>query len=211
MTVVTVDVVSDVVCPWCFIGKRRLEAAAKLLDGVTLDVRWHPFQLDGTIPPGGIPRRDYLLRKFGSEDRVAALFDRVREVGATEGIPFAFDRIEVSPNTLDAHRILRWAGEVGVQDTAKERLLRAYFLEGENLADTETLARLASEAGLDRDTVGARLASDSDVAAVQGEIAAAHRMGVTGVPFFIFGGKLAASGAQPAEVLADGIRQAMAA
>lgn len=206
---VRVDVISDVVCPWCFIGKRRLEAAAGLLQDVVLDVHWHPFQLDGTIPEGGIPRQTYLLNKFGTRERIAEIYTRVAAAGAEEGIAFAFDKITVSPNTLNAHRMIRWAGEVGRQDAMKERLLNAYFMEGANLADDGVLANLAADAGLDQEAVAARLASDSDVAAVQEEVANAHRIGVTGVPFFIFAGKLALAGAHPAETIAEGIKQAL--
>jgi predicted DsbA family dithiol-disulfide isomerase len=208
---VRVDVISDVVCPWCFVGKRRLEAAAALLKDVALDVHWHPFQLDGTIPDGGISRETYLMNKFGTRERIAEIYTRVAAAGVEEGIAFAFDKITVSPNTLNAHRLIRWAGEAGHQDAMKERLFDAYFLEGANLADDGVLANLAAEIGLDRDMVAARLASDSDIAAVKAEIANAHRIGVTGVPFFIFNGKLALAGAHPAATIANGIRQALAA
>lgn len=205
---VRVDVISDVVCPWCYVGKRRLERARALAPEIEIEVRWLPFQLDASIPPGGIPRATYLARKFGSAARASEIFDRVRQAGAEEGIPFAFDKIAVSPNTLDAHRVLHWAGPQ--QDAAKERLLAAYFLEGVDLAARAELARLAGEAGLDRDEVARRLATDEDVEAVTAAVARAHEIGVSGVPFFIFGGRYALSGAQPPDVLAQGVRQAAA-
>jgi len=204
-----VDFVSDVVCPWCFIGKRRLEAASRLVPDVELEVRWHPFQLDETIPVGGIPRETYLLRKFGSEARVAQLFDRVREAGAAEGLAFAFEKIAVSPNTLDAHRMLLWAGQAGVQDALKERLFRLYFFEGGNLADRDVLADAAEAVGFDRAAVRARLETSDDMEETRAHVAAAHKLGVTGVPFFIFGGAVALPGAHEADVIADAIREAV--
>lgn len=209
MTPLRVDVVSDVVCPWCFVGKRRLEAAARLLPDVVLDVHWRPFQLDHTIPQGGMPREAYLLNKFKDPERIAQMLQRLTAVGEAAGIPFAFDKIKVSPNTLDAHRLLRWAEPKGLQNLVKERLMTLYFIEGGNLADLEVLAEAAAQSGLDRTEMRDRLASDADVAAVRSDIAAAHRLGVTGVPFFIFGGALALPGAHEVPVMADAIRQAV--
>src|SRR5687767_7456998 len=154
-----IDVVSDVVCPWCFIGKRRLEAAIAAA-GVAVTIRWRPFQLDPTIPPEGKDRRQYLVAKFGSGDRIRQMQERIAELGQAEGLAFAFDRITLSPNTLDAHRLIRWAGEAGRQDAAVEALFRAYFIDGENLGDRATLARIAGAAGLDAERVAARLATD---------------------------------------------------
>jgi predicted DsbA family dithiol-disulfide isomerase len=208
MTTMRVDVVSDVVCPWCFVGKRRLESAATLVPDVTLDVHFRPFQLDGTIPKGGIPRATYLTNKFGSLDRYRQMSERLVDIGTAEGIPFDFEAITVSPNTLDCHRLLRWAEAEGVQAALKERLMRAYFVEGRNLADADTLIALAADAGLEPSVLGDALASDLDVASVEAEIAEAHRIGVTGVPFFIFAGKLALSGAHEPQTIADAIRQA---
>jgi predicted DsbA family dithiol-disulfide isomerase len=208
--VLRVDVVSDVVCPWCFVGKRRLEAAAGLLDGTALDVHWRPFQLDGTIPAQGMPRHEYLTRKFGSVERYREMSLRLEAIGAAEGIPFAFDKIEVSPNTLDSHRLLRWAEPRGRQNALKERLFELYFVEGANLAEVDALARAAESAGLDRAEAAALLASDELADDVRHEIEAAHRLGVTGVPFFIFGGRVALSGAHEAETLAAAAREAIA-
>lgn len=208
--VVTVDVVSDVVCPWCFIGKRRLEAAMSANPDITFQVRWRPFQLDGTIPRTGIARGEYLSRKFGSPERIAEIYGRIGAVGAAEGLAFQFDKIDVAPNTLDAHRVLRWAAEDGAQDAVAERLFRLFFMEGGNLADQGALAAAAGEAGMDAARTAERLASDEDVQAVASEIDAAHRIGVSGVPFFIFGGKYAVSGAQDAETLAEAARATLA-
>jgi predicted DsbA family dithiol-disulfide isomerase len=196
-----VDVVSDVVCPWCFIGKRRLETAMADI-AVPLEIRWRPFQLDPTIPPEGKDRRAYLAAKFGTTDRVRQMQDRLVEAGEEEGIPFAFERIKVSPNTLDAHRLIHWAGESGKQERIVDALFRAYFLEGRDIGDHAVLADTAAAVGMDRAEVAPRLASGEDRASVRAEIAAAQQMGVTGVPTFILLGRYALVGAQPAAELA---------
>lgn len=201
-TPLAVDVVSDVVCPWCFVGKRRLEKAIALSD-VPVSIRWRPFQLDSTIPPEGKSRRDYLIGKFGSEERVQQLFDNLNEAGEREGIAFAFDRITVSPNTLDAHRLIFWADDAGQQDAIVEALFRAYFLEGRDIGDIAVLADIAASAGLDRDAIAARLASEEDRVAVHNEIAGAQLSGVTGVPTYILLNRYAVVGAQPPEQLAE--------
>lgn len=203
----TIDIVSDVVCPWCFIGKRRLEDALAMAPDLDVDLRWRPFQLDSTIPPGGISRREYVERKFGPE-RAGQVYERVRAVGEEVGIPFAFDKITRSPNTLDAHRLLRWAMEAGCQDILKERLLKLYFLEGADVGDHDVLARAAAECGMDEAETRRRLASEEDVESVRAEIDGLQKLGVNGVPFFIFGGKYGLSGAQPAEIIVQAMRQA---
>lgn len=204
---VTVDIVSDVVCPWCFIGKRRLEAALAMAPDLDIDLRWRPFQLDSTIPPGGISRKEYMARKFGPE-RAATVHDRVREVGAELGIPFAFEKITRSPNTLDAHRVLRWALEAGCQPMLKERLMQLYFLEGADVGDHDVLAKAAGQCGMDETDVRRRLASDEDVETIRAEIDRIHKLGVNGVPFFIVAGKYGLSGAQPSEIIVQALRQA---
>lgn len=199
---ITIDVVSDVVCPWCFVGKRRLEKAIAMTE-LPLAIRWRPFQLDPTIPPDGKPRRDYLEQKFGDWARIEAMHDKLTATGAADGIGFAFDRITVSPNTLDAHRLVRWAADAGVQEPVVEALFRAYFQEGRDLGDHAVLAGIAEAAGMDRAEIARRLASEEDRDVVQAEIAAAQQMGVTGVPTFILIGRYALVGAQPAEALAE--------
>jgi predicted DsbA family dithiol-disulfide isomerase len=203
----TIDVVSDAVCPWCFVGKRRLEAALESLPGLPVEIRWRPFQLDGTIPQGGISREEYLTRKFGAE-RAKDMYARLEGVGEEAGISFAFDRIARSPNTLDAHRVIRWSQPTGRQDELVERLFNAYFVEGGDIGDRDLLAKIAGDCGLDVAMTRARLDTDADLAEVKEEIAVAQRIGVTGVPFFILGGKYAVAGAQPAEALATAIQKA---
>ncbi|CEJ13016.1 DSBA-like thioredoxin domain protein [bacterium YEK0313] len=208
-TAVTIDVVSDVVCPWCFIGKRRLEKAVALVPDIAVEVRWRPYQLAPDLPAAGVPRDQYLTQKFGSLDRVKANFARIAAVGAEDGIDFAFDRITVSPNTLNAHRLVLWARSGGHQDAVVEALFSAYFVEGRNLADIPTLIEIGAAHGLDVALLTELFASDSDVERTQREIASAQRIGVTGVPFFIVGERFGIAGAEAPETIARAIRQAV--
>lgn len=203
----TIDVVSDVVCPWCYVGKKRLEQALRLVPEINVEISWRPYQLDPTIPPQGVPRRAYMEKKFGSLEKIAPIHERLTLLGEELGIDFHFADIEISPNTLDAHRLIRWAyGER--QDAMVEALFHAFFVDGKNLADPDTLADIAAQCGLKRDEVRAALNTDEDLAAVQGEITAAQNLGLQGVPFFIFGQKYAVSGAESPEHLAAAMRQA---
>ncbi|MET3521413.1 DsbA family oxidoreductase [Mesorhizobium abyssinicae] len=210
---VTVDVVSDVVCPWCFIGQKRLDRAIDAASDVEVHVRWRPFQLDPTIPPEGMDRRAYMIAKFGSEERVRQIHARIEPLGEAEGIHFAFDAIKVAANTLDAHRVIRWAGAAGeeVQNRLVRRLFQLNFEEGANLGDHAVLTAAAREAGMDASVVETLLPTDADVEAVRTEITTASRMGITGVPCFLLEGKYAVMGAQEADTLADAIRQVAAA
>ena len=209
---IKVDVVSDVMCPWCYIGKRRLEDALEQLDDIVVDLRWRPFQLDATLPPEGKDRKRYLEQKFGGPDRAAAIYQRIRDAGAEDGIAFDFDAIEKSPNTLDAHRLIRWAQGEGEKtgDRVVEALFRAFFLEGQNIGDHDVLTRIASNAGMDGPLVRELLASDRDKAETQAEIEMAQRMGVTGVPCFVLADKYAVQGAQDATTLVNAIREVAA-
>jgi predicted DsbA family dithiol-disulfide isomerase len=202
----TIDIVSDVVCPWCYIGKRNLEAALATVPANNIEIRWRPYQLDATIPPEGIARRTYLERKFGA--RVDEIYARVAAAGREAGLDFAFDRIERSPNTLDAHRLIRWSQSAGKQNDIVERLFRNFFIEGCDIGDRAILIETASQAGMDREVVARLLDGNADKDSVREEIATAQRLGVTGVPFFIFAGRFGMPGAQPAEVLASAINKA---
>lgn len=210
---ITVDVVSDVVCPWCFIGQKRLDKAIASVGDVEIHIRWRPFQLDPTIPPQGQDRHEYMMAKFGSEQRIREIHARIEPLGEVEGISFAFDAIKVAPNTLDAHRLIRWAGAVGedVQNRLVRRLFQLNFEEGANLGDHGVLTEAAREAGMDASVVETLLPTDADVDSVRTEIATASRMGITGVPCFLLDGKYAVMGAQDADTLADAIRQVAAA
>lgn len=204
MRAISVDVVSDVICPWCFLGKRRLDKAIGLLDGITVEVNWRPFFLDPTIPAEGMSRRTYLENKFGAE-RLKTLHDPILAAGKADGVPYAFDRITRMPNTMDAHRLIRWSHASGKQHDVTERLFMAYFNGGLDIGDCAVLTKIASEAGMEQSEVSAKLESDTDIDAVNAEVERAYRMGVTGVPCFIFAQKQGLMGAQPAEVLADAI------
>ncbi len=212
----TVDVISDVVCPWCYIGKRRLEAAlARLRESepeLPIEVRWHPFQLNPDLPREGIDRRRYLEDKFGGRERAQQIYARVSAAGATVGIPFAFDAIERQPNTLDAHRLIVWAQarRDGDPDALVEQLFRAYFLDGRFLGDQEELVARAAAAGYDAGDARRFLASDEVRKEVADAELRARVLGVSGVPFFIFGGKTAVSGAHEPETLLAAIAQARA-
>ena len=193
----TIDVISDVICPWCFIGKRRLE---KALGDRPTSVRWHPFQLNPDMPREGIERRSYRIQKFGSWERSLELDAQVAGAGRGEGIAFDFDKMARTPNTLDAHRIIWLAGEHGVQDAVAEALFLAYFTDGRDLSDRTTLAEIASGAGLDQAEVDGLLAGDAGLDVVRAGEEQARRLGVSGVPFFVVNGRVALSGAQPPEL-----------
>jgi predicted DsbA family dithiol-disulfide isomerase len=210
---VSIDVVSDVVCPWCFIGQKRLDKAIAKWPAIDVEVRWRPFQLDPTIPREGKDRKRYMLDKFGSEERIRQIHERVEALGAAEGINFAFDAIKVAANTLDAHRVIRWAGTVSneVQNRLVRRLFKLNFEEGRDIGDPAVLIEAARDAGVDAAVVETLLPTDADVDAVRNEITTASRMGITGVPCFLLEGKYAVMGAQDTEVLADAISQVAAA
>jgi predicted DsbA family dithiol-disulfide isomerase len=190
-----VEVWSDPVCPWCFIGKRRL---AKAVEGLDVRVAWRPFQLNPQMPREGMPRAQYRAAKFGSLERSRELEARVAEVGREEGIAFAFDRIARTPNTFDAHRLLRRALRAGAQDAVAEALFRAYFLDGRDLGDPAVLAELG----------GGPLAGDEEAEDVRREEAEGRTLGIQGVPFFVIDRRVGLSGAQPADVLRSAILDA---
>src|SRR5215471_4468924 len=195
----TVDVISDVICPWCYVGKRRLEKAIAALSGrANVRVRWRPFQLNPRMPEEGMDRRQYRTAKFGSWERSVALDAQVTEAGRAEGIPFAFDKIERTPNTLDTHRLIWLADRQGVQDAVVEALFRAYFTEGRDISRTPTLLDVVAEAGLDRNKAEGVLHGDEGLAEIRAAQEQARRAGVQGVPFFVINSRLALSGAREA-------------
>ena len=203
-----IDVISDTICPWCFIGKRRLARAMALRPAIAFDVRWRPFQLNPTMPAAGMERGAYLTAKFGVAD-AGQMYRQIAAEGEKDGIVFAFDAIRRTPNTIDSHRLIRWAEAAGVQDDIVERLFIAYFENGEDIGDVRVLADIADLCGMDGVAVAELLEGDTDTALVQREDALAREMGVTGVPAFIFGGRLALSGAREAEVMAAVIDKAL--
>lgn len=204
----TIDVVSDVVCPWCYLGKKRLERALADEAGEPIKVHWRPYQLDPSIPKGGLERRAYMINKFGNDGRIEAAHERLRALGAEEGIAFAFDKIARAPNTLDAHRLIRWALAAGAQDKIVDRLFKLYFEEGRDIGDRALLIETAGECGMDKEVVEKLFAEGADEDEVRAEIAQAQEIGVTGVPFFIFAQRFGVPGAQSADVLATAIDRA---
>ncbi|MBI1330981.1 MAG: disulfide bond formation protein DsbA [Alphaproteobacteria bacterium] len=196
-----IDVVSDTVCPWCFIGKRKLERAMAMRPDLEFDIRWRAYRLDPMVPAEGVDRKEYLRAKFGDNPRSKAMGEAIREAGANEGIAFAFDKIEKTPNTLDSHRLIRWAGSAGMQNAVVERLFRAYFEEGRDLGSRGFLIQASEECGMDAALVSDLLGNGADREIVENEDALAHQMGISGVPTFIFANKFMISGAQDPEIL----------
>jgi len=207
---VHIDVVSDVVCPWCFIGKRRLEKALALASDVPVEVHWRPYFLNEWIPPEGMSREQYLTTKFGSPERYTDIAQRVRAAAADEGLVYAVDRINRQPNTRDAHRLIRWADGIGKSAEMKQRLMDLYFTEGADLSNRAVLVQAAADVGLDPENVRGALDSDQDIAEIEREVEAAKEAGIQGVPCFILDGKYAISGAQAPEALAQAIEQVSA-
>jgi predicted DsbA family dithiol-disulfide isomerase len=206
-----VDVWSDIACPWCYVGKRRLEAAlARFPDRDAVEVVWRAFELDPAAPrerPTDVPYAERLAKKYGCSVKEAdGMVARMTDVAATDGLDFHFERIRPG-NTFDAHRVLHLALERGKQDAVKERFLLGYMTEGAPIGDAETLVRLAAEAGLDAEEVRATLAGDGNTREVRDDEDEARQLGISGVPFFVFAGKLAVSGAQPAELLLRALTQ----
>jgi predicted DsbA family dithiol-disulfide isomerase len=206
---VSVDVTSDVICPWCFIGKRRLEKAIAACRGERdVRVRWHPFQLNPHMPKEGMNRKEYRTAKFGSWERSLGLDAQVTEAGRDEGITFAFDKIIRTPNTLDAHRLIWLAEQEGVQDAVVEGVFRAYFTEGRDISRTAVLLDVVAESGLDRGHAEAALNSDEGLAAIRAAEEQARCAGVQGVPYFLIDGTLALSGAREPSAILNAFEQA---
>jgi predicted DsbA family dithiol-disulfide isomerase len=204
---VHVDVISDVVCPWCFIGKRRLEQAIELTPDIEVDINWRPYFLNPWIPREGIDRQTYLETKFGSSERYGAIAERVKTAAAIDGLVYAADKISRQPNTLDCHRLILWARSATDPALVKQRLMEMYFSEGADLSDPKTLIRAAAECGMDGDLVRRLLASDADVDRIEGEAESAKEAGIDGVPCFIFGGSVIVTGAQSPEYLSNALRR----
>ena len=211
-TSLTVDVVSDIVCPWCYIGKRKLERALAELGSsepsLHVKVRWHPFQLNPDLPADGVTRASYVEQKFVGAARAAEIYVRVASAGEAAGIPFRFDRIERQPNTFDGHRLIAWAQQQGDATALVERLFSAFFLEGRHIGDREELAGLAAECSWSHRDALAMLESNAMREAVESESREALDVGIQGVPFFIFNGSIAVSGAQDPVTLLEAMAAA---
>jgi predicted DsbA family dithiol-disulfide isomerase len=205
-----IDVISDVVCPWCFIGKRRLEKAIALKPDLAVKVRFRPFFLNSWVPREGISREEYLIKKFGSVANYMANAPRVVAAAREEGLVYNVDAIKRQPNTIDCHRLIRWSGESSDPARMKQRLMDLYFTEGSDLSDRETLVAAAQACGMGADQVRRRLAGDEDVDVVSAEARSFETAGVSGVPYFILGGIFAVAGAQEPEYLVEAIERTVA-
>jgi predicted DsbA family dithiol-disulfide isomerase len=206
----TIDIVSDVVCPWCYIGKRRIENALALVPDVPVEVRWRPFFLNDWVPREGISREQYLTAKFGSVEAYKGIAGRVVEAAREEGLDYRPDLVRRQPNTIDCHRLILWAEASGKAAEMKQRLMELYFRDGGDLTDTDVLVQAAADCGLDPDDMRRRLATDEDVARISGDAKEAADKGISGVPTYVFAQKYAVSGAQPPDMLARAIRQVSA-
>lgn len=210
----TIEVVSDVVCPWCFIGLRRLEQAIEIVRAEHPDfryvLRWWPFFLNPDTPPAGEPYLPFLIQKFGGRERVEEIWRRIRETGAALGIDYQFEKIQVRANTLPAHRLIHWAQQQGDATALVEQLFKGQFQSGLNVGDRAVLAEIAAACGYQRSAVIEYLDSDQDVSVVQNMEQEARTWGVTAVPTFIFARRSGIQGAEDPRVLADAIKQALA-
>jgi len=204
----SIDVISDPVCPWCFVGKRRLESALSQLPELDITVRWHPFQLNPDMPREGRNRQEYYREKFG-EERAEMMLSGLKDTGADEGISFGRDAEAMAPNTLSAHVLMHWASvDENVDANAlAEKIFSAHHEACENIGDHQVLARIAGEVGMDEERVATQLAAGADEGAVQESIAHSVQLGVSGVPFFVVNGKYGISGAQPPESLVSAFGQ----
>ncbi|XUM21976.1 DsbA family oxidoreductase [Bradyrhizobium oligotrophicum S58] len=205
-----IDVVSDVVCPWCYIGKKRIEEALKLVPDVPVEVNFRPFFLNPWVPREGISREQYLTTKFGSVEAYKGIAGRVVAAAEQEGLSYHPDRVARQPNTIDCHRLIRWAGEIGKAPEMKQRLMELHFRDGGDLTDVEVLVQAAADCGLDAEVVRKMLATDEDVALVSAQAQEAAEKGISGVPTYVFAQKYAVSGAQDPQMLARAIRQVSA-
>ncbi|KNY17064.1 DSBA oxidoreductase [Shinella sp. SUS2] len=210
MEAITIDVVSDVVCPWCYLGKKRLEQAIEAVkDDLAVAVTFRPYQLNPDMPAEGVDHKKHLAEKLGGEEAVTRAHEMLAGLGQEAGIDFDFPAVKISPNTLDAHRLLRWAMIEGpeVQSRVAVALFKAYFEEGRNVGDRAVLLDIAEACGMDRAVVTALFSAGADVDSVKEEIGMARDMGVTGVPCFIIDNKYAVMGAQSVDVLTNAFRE----
>lgn len=207
---IDIEIISDVVCPWCYLGQGRLKLALdEVKDTISADITWKPYQLEPNVPPGGFDTFDYLAKKIGGADQVRRSHEMLTKMGAEIGLPFALDKARRFPNTLDAHRLIHWAGLLGhdMQDKISRALFKANFVDGLDVGDRAVLLQIATDMGMDRRTVEKRLEDGSDLDLIKGEIVHAQRMGVTGVPCFIFEHQYAVTGAQSVEAFANALKQ----
>ena len=205
----TIEIYSDVVCPWCYVGKRRLERAlGQLNDRMKAQITWRPFQLNPTMPKEGMDRTTYLTAKFGSLDAFGQMKEHLIVAGVEEHIPFAFEKVMRTPNTFMAHRLIWYAEQQGCQDAAVESLFQGYFTEGADIGSLIVLGQLADRAGLDAAAVESILHSEEGTTEVKAEEAAGRQLGIRGVPYFVLNGSILISGAQPPDIFLSALQQA---
>lgn len=197
---ITLDILSDPICPWCYIGKVNLDRALEARPDHALTIQWHPFQLNPDMPEGGMDRREYLETKFGGKENAVSVYSRIAEAAEAAGLSIDFSKIARTPNTLDAHRLIHWAGLEGRQTAAASRLFKAYFEDGEDIGDREVLLAIAEGIGMDREMVARLLESDADLEDIRTRDAHARERGVTGVPTFVLANQHVVPGAQPTEL-----------
>ncbi len=197
----TIEIVHDLVCPWCYLGTRRLLRTLRRRPDLLIDLTWRPFLLNPDMPRLGMARSDYVVRKFGGEDRARRLYGSIAEIGRAEGLLFRFDRVRRTPSSVDAHRLVRWASRFGRADEVVEALFAAHFADGRDIGDGAVLVAVATSCGLDAASAWSMLQTDAELDAVHADNLRAHRLGINGVPCFVIGGRHAISGAQEPEVI----------
>lgn len=208
---IRLDIISDPICPWCYIGKARLEEALAQRPDHPLEIQWHPFQLNENMPIGGMDRRAYLEAKFGGQKGAVQVYSEIARHAEEAGLEIDFGAIKVTPNTIDAHRLIHWSGFEGKQYDMVTRLFHAYFKEGKDIGDADALAHLAGDVGMDASVVAKMLDGDTDVADIRARDAQAREMGVRSVPTFIVGGRNVVVGAQQTQLWLDVIDEIMGA
>lgn len=208
---IKIDVVSDVVCPWCYLGKARLERALGALQNVSAEISWRPYQLDPTIPRNGVDHKAYMNAKFGDGPRLGQIQKQLVDFGNEVGIRFNFEKIKVTPNTMNAHRLIRWAAQAGpfIQSKVVDALFLAYFNQGADIGDSAVLIKIGKECGMDAVILETLIPTEAEIVGVKREIETSRKMGVTGVPFFILNQKYSVSGAQTPEILIQAIEDAI--
>jgi predicted DsbA family dithiol-disulfide isomerase len=197
----SIEIVHDLVCPWCFLGVRRLSRTLRRRPDLLFDLSWRPFLLNPDMPRAGMARPDYVIRKFGGEDRARRLYASITEIGRVEGVQFRFDRIRRTPSSVDAHRLVRWAARFGRASETAEALFSGHFTDGLDIGDVEVLAAIAHALGLDAAAARRHLAGDEDLDVIHADNLRAHRLGINGVPCFVISGRHAIAGAQEPEVI----------
>ena len=205
---IKLDIISDPICPWCYIGKANLDRALERHPEHPFEIEWHPFQLNPDMPPEGMDRRDYLEAKFGGREAAIQTYARIAEAGEAAGLAIDFGAIKTTPNTIDAHRLIHWAGLVGRQTAVVSALFKAYFVEGRDIGDREVLLDIAAATGLDLAVIGRLIGSDADIDDIKARDRNARERGVSGVPTFVVANQHVVAGAQPPELWDRVIKEA---